>query len=65
MKGMFSGHKHGDAKGKMEQSQVSPQDLQSLQTKMEELVEQNQYLLKEIKSMKESKGMKGENSLNN
>jgi len=55
MKGMlFSGHNHGDANCKTEQSQISPQHLQLLQTKVEELTEQNQYLLKEIKSMKES-----------
>lgn len=69
MKGMFGGHNHGDAKGRTEQSQVSPEEFQSLQTKIAELAEQNAYLLKELQAMKESPanaaGMNGNNSLNN
>lgn len=69
MKGMFSRHNHGDTKDRTEQSQISPQDLQLLQTRMAELTEQNAYLLKEIQSMKEplspANGMNANNSLNN
>jgi len=54
MKGMFSGHKHGDG-NRTEQSQVSPEEFQVLQTKMNELTEQNAHLLKEMQSLKQSR----------
>jgi hypothetical protein len=50
MKGMFSGKK--EAKG-TEQPQVSSQEIQSLQIKMADMMEQNHKLMKEIESMKE------------
>ncbi|MDT8900136.1 hypothetical protein [Anaeroselena agilis] len=69
MKGMFSGHNHGDAKGRTEQPQISPEEVQAMQTKMAELSEQNAHLLKELQSMKETfsndAGMKSNNSLSN
>lgn len=55
MKGMFSGHHCGDAKDKMEQAQVSAEEFQVLQNKMNELTEQNAHLLQEIQSLKQSR----------
>lgn len=52
MKGM-SGHNHGD-KTSCEQPRVSEQELQSMNAKMAEIMEQNSYLLKELQSLKES-----------
>lgn len=53
MKGMFNGHKHGET-NRTEQSQVSAEEFQLLQTKMNELTEQNAHLLQEIQSLKQS-----------
>ncbi|GED32057.1 DUF2933 domain-containing protein [Brevibacillus centrosporus] len=51
MKGMFSGNK--DRHDKTVHQQASPTELQQLQIKMGELMEQNHHLLKEIQSIKE------------
>lgn len=59
MKGMFTGNK--DQKGKESHSRqgVQPEtsggDLQSLQIRMADLMEQNEELKKEVQSMKESR----------
>ncbi|UOQ94007.1 DUF2933 domain-containing protein [Halobacillus shinanisalinarum] len=63
MKGMFSGNKDRGEKGKETKSaeiqpKTSPQDVQSLQIKMAELMEENQKLMKEIKDMKETQSSK-------
>jgi hypothetical protein len=58
MKGMMGGSKGKDAKGKMEQPQVSLNEMQALQMKMAEMMEQNQKMMKELQSMKESQSMK-------
>ena len=54
MKGMFGGHKHHQEKSETGQPLMSQQDMQSLHSKMVELVEQNSYLVKEIQSLKET-----------
>ncbi|WP_419879554.1 DUF2933 domain-containing protein [Brevibacillus centrosporus] len=51
MKGMFSGKK--ERHDKTVHQQASPTELQQLQMKMGELMEQNHNLLKEIQSIKE------------
>lgn len=51
MKGMFSGNKQADApkaQVQAKQPQVSVQDMQALQIKMAEMMEQNHNLMKEI-----------------
>jgi hypothetical protein len=53
MKGLFSGNK--DKKESSTQSNVSQQEMQQLQIKMAELMEQNHKLMKEIESQKESR----------
>jgi uncharacterized protein (DUF3084 family) len=58
MKGMFGGSKDKDAKAKANQPQVSPSEMQSLQMKMAEMMEQNQKLMNELQSMKESQSVK-------
>jgi hypothetical protein len=52
MKGMFSGNK--DKEVKNVQPQVSPQDLQTMQIRMAEMMEQNHKLMKEIETIKTS-----------
>ncbi|WP_336788284.1 DUF2933 domain-containing protein [Paenibacillus sp. MMO-177] len=52
MKGMFSGHKHSSAKKDCHNS--SNQNVQSLQLKMAELMEQNHKLTKEIENLKQA-----------
>lgn len=54
MKGMLGGHNHHDVKNGMGQPQVSPEEMQSLHSKMAELVEQNSYLVKEVQTLKET-----------
>ena len=56
LKGMFGKHSHC-AKDTSEQPQVSSQDLQSMNAKITELIEQNAYLLKEVQSMKETRSI--------
>ncbi|MBS2762936.1 MULTISPECIES: DUF2933 domain-containing protein [Bacillus] len=51
MKGMFSGHK--DKNTKTDQQLTSPKELQTLQKKMAELIEQNHKLTKEKESLKD------------
>jgi uncharacterized protein (DUF3084 family) len=58
MKGMMGGNKEKDAKAKADQPQVSPSEMQSLQIKMAEMMEQNHKLMQEMQSMKESQSMK-------
>ncbi|MFC7063609.1 DUF2933 domain-containing protein [Halobacillus seohaensis] len=58
MKGMFSCNKDKGAKGKEAkgteiQPEASQQDVQSLQVKMSELMEENQKLMQDMKDMKE------------
>jgi len=53
MKGMFSGHKHQE-KCETGQPLMAQEDMQSLHSKMAELVEQNSYLVKEVQSLKET-----------
>lgn len=62
MKGMFSGNKSKDSKeNSNNQLQTSQHDeLQSVQLKMADLMEQNHQLMKEVKSLKESES-KGRN----
>lgn len=48
MKGMFTGNK--DSKNTSAQSNVSNQELQQLQIKMGEMMEQNHKLMKELES---------------
>lgn len=57
MKGMFSGNKEKEkAKGQQNvQSETSGEDLQTLQIRMADLMEQNEELKKEVQSMKESR----------
>ncbi|MDR6224033.1 DUF2933 domain-containing protein [Desmospora profundinema] len=53
MRGMF--HKDSAQKGERvtkEQPEISPQELQSLQIRMGELMEQNHHLMKELESIK-------------
>jgi hypothetical protein len=59
MKGM-GGNKEKNAKAKAnaDQPQVSPSEMQSLQIKMAEMMEQNHKLMQEMQSMKESQPMK-------
>ncbi len=52
MKGMFSGNK--DSKAGSAQANVSRQEIQNLQIKMADLMEQNQNLMKELKAEKGS-----------
>lgn len=52
MKGMFTGNK--DSKNNSAQSNVSQQELQHLQIKMGEMMEQNHKLMKELESRKHS-----------
>lgn len=52
MKGMFTGNK--DTKANSAQSNVSQQELQQLQIKMGEMMEQNHKLMKELESRKQS-----------
>jgi uncharacterized protein (DUF3084 family) len=58
MKGMMGGNKEKDAKAKADQPQVSPSEMQSLQIKMAEMMEQNHKLMKEMQSMKEAQPVK-------
>ncbi|MFT8321138.1 MAG: DUF2933 domain-containing protein [Bacillus sp. (in: firmicutes)] len=53
MKGMFSKNKNKGTES--DHQQLSAAELQNLQIKMGELIEQNQILSKEIQSMKEKK----------
>lgn len=57
MKGMFGGDKNKDSKeNSNSQLQTSQQDeLQSVQLKMADLMEQNHQMMEEIKSLKASK----------
>jgi hypothetical protein len=52
MKGMFTGNK--DSKTSSPQSNVSQHELQQMQIKMGELMEQNHKLIKELESRKHS-----------
>ncbi|MFC4767001.1 DUF2933 domain-containing protein [Effusibacillus consociatus] len=60
MKGMFGGNKDSDKSAKItsEQPQVSTEELQALQIKMAELMEQNHSLMKELQSLKEDQSGK-------
>jgi uncharacterized protein (DUF3084 family) len=67
MKGMSGGNKDKDAKGKKTkgkemQPQVSQQEMQSLQIKMADMMEQNRELVKEVKALKESQSPKKSHS---
>ncbi|MCM3164113.1 MULTISPECIES: DUF2933 domain-containing protein [Bacillaceae] len=48
MKGMFSGNKEKETKG----NQTQQSDLQSLQIKMADLIEQNHKLTQEVENLK-------------
>jgi hypothetical protein len=52
MKGMFTGNK--DTKNNSAQSNVSNQELQQMQIKMGEIMEQNHKLMKELESRNQS-----------
>ena len=56
MKGMFSGNKNKDSKEKSNsQLQISQQEeLQSIQLKMADIMEQNHQLMEEVKTLKAS-----------
>ncbi|MED4041059.1 DUF2933 domain-containing protein [Niallia taxi] len=53
MKGMFSGNKEKNTQS--DHQQVSSTELQSVQIKVADLIEENQKLMKEIQSLKEEK----------
>jgi hypothetical protein len=53
MKGMFGGNKDKDVKTDAVQNGVSQQEMQQLQIKMAEMMEQNQKLMNELESMKD------------
>ncbi|MCY9659489.1 DUF2933 domain-containing protein [Paenibacillus chondroitinus] len=64
MKGMFTGHKHTDGKENTNGlASVSAQELQSLQIKMADLIEQNHHLSKEVHSLKQSQTTKESNNI--
>lgn len=58
MKGMMGGNKEKDAKANADQPQVSASEMQSLQIKMAEMMEQNHKLMQEMQSMKGTQPMK-------
>lgn len=67
MKGMLGGHKHGAKENTSSELGVTSQELQSLQIKMAELMEQNHHLSKEIESLKQptkESSKLNENSIN-
>ncbi len=65
MKGMFTGHKKTDGKvNTNSQAGVSTQELQSLQIKMADLIEQNHQLSKEVQSLKQSQTTKESSKIN-
>jgi FtsZ-binding cell division protein ZapB len=60
MKGMFTGNKDKkSASNNVAQQGVQQSDIQSIQVKMEELMEQNHELMTEINEMKKAQGNNG------
>jgi FtsZ-binding cell division protein ZapB len=52
MKGLFGGKKNEAKTTEGMQANVAPQDMQALQLKMTEMMEQNQILMKEVQELK-------------